>query len=302
MNDPRPKDCSGTSLVAGASPAAIRSHYDVGDDFYRLWLDGSLTYSCALWETASSSLEEAQAANLDLHIRTARVAAGCRVLDVGCGWGSLLRRLADAGAATGIVGLTLSESQAKYIESLGLPRTEVRVEHWRDHAPKEPYDAIISIGAMEHFVGPDDSTEKRIAIYRQFFRHCHSWLRPGSWMSLQTIAYGVGGFVRGAISEIFPESDLPRLREIAAAAEGVFDIARLRNDQADYARTCRTWAERLDQAWAEAVSIVGEQAALHFRAYLLAAARGFDQGVFVLYRMALRRTDDRIARIALARG
>lgn len=282
----------------GASAEAIHAHYDVGDDFFALWLDETLTYSCAMWDGAAS-LEDAQLRKLDFHIAASSGdVAAARVLDVGCGWGSLLHRLVERNSDVQAIGLTVSKSQANYIESRRWPRVKVLLENWRDHTPQLPYDAIVSIGALEHFVRPEDSSHSRIATYREFFEHCYRWLRPGGSMSLQTIAYGAGSFIRGAISDIFPQSDLPRLHELAAGAEGLFEISSLRNDKVDYARTCRCWAERLAAVREKAEQIAGSGTVKHYSAYLAAAARGFDAGVFVLYRIGLTRIDDRLARLA----
>lgn len=275
------------SAAGGASREAIKAHYDVSGDFYRLWLDDSMTYSCALWE-ASESLQQAQVRKLDLHIEQAHAAGAARVLDVGCGWGALLQRLAQRGVAEP-VGITLSDAQASHIRALGIPGASVATESWRDHAPARPYDSIVSIGAMEHFVRPELPESDRIAVYRDFFASCSDWLLPGRWMSLQTIAYGSGRFKHGAIASIFPESDLPRLSEIVAALEDHFELVRLRNDRTDYARTCRVWLERLRGNRDSAVEIVGEQIVSHYEAFLGASARGFDAGVFVLHRLQLRR-------------
>jgi cyclopropane-fatty-acyl-phospholipid synthase len=111
-------------------------------------------------------------------------------------------------------------------------------------------------------------------------------------MSLQTIAYGRGNFVRGAISEIFPESDLPRLGEISHAVDGLFEVVSLRNDREHYARTCREWLGRLQKKFEEATRLVGKDAVRHFEVFLDASARGFDWGIFVLYRLSLRRLDE----------
>src|SRR5947209_5725012 len=119
-----------TAERAGASPAAIQSHYDVGNDFFALWLDPEMVYSCAMFEEGDS-LETAQLRKLDYHISEARATGTQTVLDIGCGWGSLLRRLAASGveAAT---GLTLSEAQATKIRSDAVPRAFVRQENWAD--------------------------------------------------------------------------------------------------------------------------------------------------------------------------
>src|SRR6202021_1839802 len=136
------------------------------------------------------------------------------------------------------VGLTLSENQARWIRSIGLPGVEVRVESWSDHVPTAPYGSIISIGAFEHFARPS-RREVRVRGYRDFFERCYGWLNPGGWMSLQTIALGTvdrgveGQFVA---ENIFPESDLPRLGEIPAAPEGIFEMVSVKNNRANYTR------------------------------------------------------------------
>src|SRR5216683_3583229 len=164
----------------GASPEAIQHHYDVSNDFYQLWLDSTMTYSGALWEE-NNTLEAAQICKIDFHIQQARARNAQRVLDVGCGWGSILERLVKVNNVQYAVGLTLSQSQAAWVASLGQPRIEVRVENWLDHVPVAPYDAIISIGAFEHFAKPTLSNEQKVESYRSFFRSCHAWLKPGGW-------------------------------------------------------------------------------------------------------------------------
>ncbi len=281
----------------GASAQAIRFHYDVGNDFYRLWLDPSLTYSCALWEERDEDdeLELAQTRKLDFHIHQARAAGAERVLDIGCGWGSLLRRLVEAHRVRNAVGLTLSAAQAQYLATLENPHIEVREENWFDHLPENPYRAIISIAAFEAFAAPGLSREEKICAYRTFFEGCHRWLQPGGWMSIQTIAWGnarrqdSSGFIE---AEIFPESDLPTLDELAKATERRFEVVALRNDRQDYRRTCRVWLSRLKAKRGAAVDLVGEEVVARFEKYLKVAWIGFHTGKIHLYRITLRRIDD----------
>jgi len=190
------------------------------------------------------------------------------------------------------VGLTLSEAQLKYIESLENDRVDVRLESWTDHQVDRPYDAIISIGALEHFVRPETSTEDRIETYRHFFRRCRELLRPGGRMSLQTMAYGgIGRFKSGALASIFPESDLPRLSELAEGMERQFEIVRLRNDPQHYADTVRVWLDSMQRNRASVVALVGEERTVDYEHFLASGIKGYEAGVFNLFRFTLRRVD-----------
>jgi cyclopropane-fatty-acyl-phospholipid synthase len=282
-----------TAAAPGASAEAIQYHYSIGNDFYRLWLDKTITYSGALWE-AGDTLEMAQFRKLDYHLTQAGVRGGSRVLDIGCGWGSGLRRMVEEYGVARAVGLTLSQAQADYITAAHLPGVEVRVETWLDHAPAEPYDAIVSIGAFEHFAKPELTPEGKIEAYRAYFRRCHCLLNPGSRMTLQTIAYGnigrdeLSGFVE---KDIFPESDLPTLADIARSSEGYFEIVALRNDRQDYERTNKAWLTSLRANRAEAVRLVGEQNVARYEKYLALFIIGFHTGTMHLLRITMRRND-----------
>jgi cyclopropane-fatty-acyl-phospholipid synthase len=279
----------------GASPEAIKYHYDIGNDFYRLWLDSTLTYSGALWEEGDT-LESAQLRKIDFHIKQARAHGAKRVLDVGCGWGSVLRRLVDVHGVEHAVGLTLSAEQAQWISAFNDPRLEVRLESWSDHVPDAPYDAIISLGAFEHFAQLASSGTEKIEGYRAFFSRCHAWLKPGGWLALQTIAYG--DLLRDKnhadlfiVNEIFPQTDCPRLADIAEASERIFEIVLMRNDRWDYAWTYREWFTRLRANRTQAVHLVGEEVVARYERYLRTLSYSFELGAFNLLRIALRRID-----------
>jgi cyclopropane-fatty-acyl-phospholipid synthase len=281
------------TTIAGASRAAIEFHYDLGAPFFALWLGNDLTYSCALFE-AGDDLDAAQRRKIDHHARESGAIGARRVLDVGCGWGSTMRRLVECHGVGHVTGLTLSRDQGSWIAARRLPRATVLLEGWQQHAPAEPYDAIVSIGAFEHFVGRGLPRARKVEAYRAFFTRCRDWLRPGGRMSLQTIAYGslrpeqISAFIT---SDVFPESELPSLGEIADAADGVFEITRVRNDRADYARTCRAWAGRLREQRDAAIRLVGEARVATYERFLRMSAAGFELGGLVLLRISLRRID-----------
>lgn len=279
----------------GASLEAIHHHYDIGNDFYRLWLDSTLTYSGALWEEGDT-LESAQLRKIDFHVTQARAHGAKSVLDVGCGWGSVLRRLVDVHGVERAVGLTLSDAQVEWNLAFNHPRIEVHLESWSDHTPDAPYDAIISLGAFEHFARLASSNEEKVEGYRAFFSHCHEWLKPGGWLSLQTMAYGDLRRDKNhsdlfIADEIFPQSDFPRLVDIAQASEYIFEPVLIRNDRWDYVRTYREWFERLRANRAEAVRLVGEKIVTRYERYLRTFSYSFDLGAFTLLRLAFRRID-----------
>ena len=280
----------------GASAAAIAQHYDTGNDFFRLWLDQTMTYTCALWDetTAQDALEAAQVRQIDWHAHQARAAGARRVLDVGCGWGGALQRLVEAHGVEHAVGLTLSGNQVAWVAQSPTPHLEVRYESWADHTPEAPYDAVISIEAIEAFARLGLSVQEKVEVYRTFFARCHAWLQPGGWLSLQAITYGNAGpqdFDAFIASEIFPESDLPRLAELAEAIERLFEIVTLCNDRHHYVRTLKAWRARLRANRTAAVTVVGEETVVRFERYLHLAAAMFTLGTCDLYRIVLRRID-----------
>ncbi|EKX62079.1 class I SAM-dependent methyltransferase [Streptomyces ipomoeae] len=281
----------------GATAQAIRHHYDVSNDFFALWLDEDLTYTCALWDfdDPGDTLEAAQKRKLDHLIEGARASGAGRVLDVGCGWGSLLDRLVNVHDVGQAVGLTLSDSQAERLREAALPRTEVRVENWLDHEPAEGYDAIISIGAFEHFARTGLSRAERVAAYREFFERCRAWLPKGGRLALQTNVKGNNvrmdrQTVRDLmfiIDIIFPESEIPALSEVVESSEKRFDIVALRNDPDHYSRTCQEWLNRLRAHRDQAVKVAGEENVANYERYLGATVGHFANRHLGLSRLIL---------------
>lgn len=275
----------------GASPKAIQFHYDVGNDFYKIWLDETMTYSSALWDKADT-LEQAQLDKLDYHIEKSEAKDCQKVLDIGCGWGATLNRLTSKAGVSQGVGLTLSDEQANHINKQGWPGVEVNVESWSDHDPKQQYDAIISVGAFEHFAKLGMTTEEKIEGYRNFFQRCYNWLPEGGCLSLQTMSYENSSredFSPFFASQVFPESDLPRLSEIAIAIDRLFEVVTIRNDRQHYARTSLEWRKRLLANREAAAKVVSEETIDVYDKYLHLWAVGFHVGSMGLLRLQLRK-------------
>jgi cyclopropane-fatty-acyl-phospholipid synthase len=284
QREAHPQHAGATAQRAGASPEAIAAHYDLSDEFFRIVLGPDMVYSCALFQEGDD-LAAAQVRKLDYHIAEAGARNAARVLDVGCGWGAMLTRLVETAGVAHAVGLTLSPSQARWITPQ--PGVEVREEHWRDHQPERRYDAVISIGAFEHFVHRGLDPAAKLAAYRDFFAFCDRVLVSRGRLSLQTIAYTgePGDRDVSAFERVFPQSELPLAWHPIAAADGMFELLSLRNDRADYFRTLREWDRNLAANREAAVALVGETAVADFRNYLRMSAAVFQSAVACLLRM-----------------
>ena len=211
-----------------------------------------------------------------------------RVLDVGCGWGAQMRTVLDDFGAASCVGLTLSEEQAAHVRGLGRDDISVQITNWHDYVPEKPFDAVISVGAFEHFAHPEQSREERRAIYRRFVESCLRWTDGKGRLSLQTIAYGTmapdeaNPIISG---DIFPAAELPTLEDIVVASQGLFRMVRLRDDGPDYSRTCQAWAQRLRQEMRRPDSAIDRELGERYHRYLRLSAAGFAMGKIVLLRI-----------------
>ena len=286
---------------AGASPAAVRRHYDVSNDFYRLWLGPTIMYTSGLWSSPGddpADLDAAVERKIDFFARRLLPSPGAAVLDVGCGWGHNLRRLVEVHGAAHAVGLTLSAAQRDFAEAHPVPRREVRLEDWADHRPQRRCDAITIHGAFEHFARDGWTSAQRVQAYRRFFGRCFDWLADDGRVGLETIAHDAapdhpGAQGRGplgdAVLDLYPESVCPQLGEIVLGFEPWFEVELLRSDAADFARTCRLWLLRLIEHRATAEALVGADTVRRFRQYLVASEVQFRSGAITNYRFVLHR-------------
>lgn len=271
--------------------AAIGYHYDVGNDFYRFWLDERMVYSCAYFRNGDESIDEAQRAKLDHICRKLRLRPGERLLDVGCGWGGLILHAAQHYGVRA-VGITLSQNQYDLArertaeQKLG-DRVDVLLLDYRELQKRfgaDTFDKVASVGMFEH-VG--------LANLRQYFSSVASVLRDrglflnhgitSADLDGRPIGSGVGDFVH---KYVFPHGELPHLhvatREMSRAGFEVVDVESLR---AHYAKTLEHWSRRLDSRLAEAARVVTDRTLRIWRAYLAGSAYGFAQGWMSIYQL-----------------
>jgi cyclopropane-fatty-acyl-phospholipid synthase len=276
---------------------AVRHHYDVGNEFFSLFLDESMTYSCAFFSRVPErgglfsrdeppTLEEAQEAKLELVCTKLGLRPGQRVLDVGCGWGSFVIHAA-ARHGTEAVGITLSEPQAELarqrVAAAGLDdRVEIRVQDYRELAG-EHFDAVASIGMVEH-VG-----EAQIDRYAE---QLASMLRPGGRLLNHGISRLRHGSVEGgAFSEryVFPDGETLHVSRVILALERAGFVAQhVEEFGSDYAETLRQWIARLDEHRERAEELAGPERLRVWRLYLRAARNGFEIDFTSVYQVLCR--------------
>ncbi|GAA1966203.1 SAM-dependent methyltransferase [Kitasatospora viridis] len=262
----------------GRDRTAISHHYDVGNDFYRLVLGPSMVYSCAYWTPQGRSLEDAQAAKLDLICRKLGLRPGQRLLDVGCGWGSLVLHAAEHYGVRA-VGVSISAEQValarQRVEAAGLAdRVEIRLQDYRE-IPDGPYDAISSVGMAEH-VGS--------AQYRVYAEGLYGLLAPGGRLLNHQIARrpdqpGAAHSTSDFIDRyVFPDGELsPVGSTVASLEEAGFEVRDVEALREHYALTLRDWVANLEANWAQAVRLAGRGRARVWRLYMAASALAFEE-------------------------
>jgi cyclopropane-fatty-acyl-phospholipid synthase len=262
---------------------SVRHHYDLPSDFFALFLDASMTYSCALFSRGAGTLEEAQEAKLELVCQKLGLQPGERVLDIGCGWGSFPIHAASRHGVR-VLGITLSPPQAdlarRRVAELGLDdRVEIRVADYRA-LDEPPFDAVASIGMVEH-VG-----DTRIDVYA---KQVARLLRPGA----RVLNHGIsrlrhGDPEAGPFSEryVFPDAAPLHLSRVLLALERAGIVTdHVEGFADDYATTLSHWIRRLDDRLDEAVRLAGAERVRVWRLYLRAARNGFRSGFTSVYQV-----------------
>jgi len=282
-----PANLSGRRHSVERDRQAISFHYDVSNDFYALWLDRRMVYSCAYFRSPEEDLDAAQTNKLDYICRKLRLQPGQRLLDIGCGWGALVNHAAEHYGVEA-TGITLSEPQARLanerIKAAGLQdRCRVLVSDYREVAEEGAYDALASVGMFEH-VGE--------ALLSTYFRRAHELLKPGG-------VFLNHGIVRRATDTpyagrsftdtyVFPDGELmPIGITLKTAEEAGFEIRDVESLREHYAMTLRHWVRRLETAHDAALKYVEEPTYRVWRLYMSGSAHGFARGRLNVYQALL---------------
>jgi cyclopropane-fatty-acyl-phospholipid synthase len=276
------------SQTRGSDAKEVQFHYDISNDFFKLWQDPTQTYSCAYFERNDMSLEEAQMAKVDLSLGKLGLQPGMTLLDIGCGWGSTIMRAVEKYDVN-VIGLTLSENQKQHIEDYWFAnsdsprRMEVRLQPWEEF--DEPVDRVVSIGAFEHF---------GFNKYDDYFKKTFNWMPDDGVMLLHTIIIpsdeevkakklplkmSTVRFIKFIMDEIYPGGRLPLAAQLEEhAVKAGYTVTQKQHLQPHYARTLDTWAANLESKRDDAIAVTSEEVYERFMKYLTGCADLFRNG------------------------
>jgi len=265
----------------------VQAHYDLSNEFFALFVDPTRTYSCAYFPREDMTLHEAQLAKLDLTLDKLGLEPGMTLLDVGCGWGSVMKRAIERYDVN-VVGLTLSKNQHAYcqqvLDQIDSDRSrQVLLRDWAEYT--EPVDRIVVIEALEHF---------GFHRYDDFFKFTYNAMPDDGVMLLHSITglhvkqvmergipltMEMAKFMRFIVTNIFPGGRLPMIEKVEEHATKVgFKVARIQSLQSDFARTLDLWAEALEAHKDEAIAIQSEEVYEMYMKYLTGCAKVFRTG------------------------
>jgi cyclopropane-fatty-acyl-phospholipid synthase len=298
----QPAQLSGEIHSIERDRQAVTYHYDVSNDFYALWLDERMVYSCAYFESADEDLDTAQARKIDYLCRKLRLRPGEGLLDIGCGWGGLVTHAARHYGVNAL-GITLSKKQAIFanerIERAGLQKKcRVEVRDYRDLNEKESFEKLVSVGMFEH-VG-----ESQLPFY---FQHAWNQLRPGGVFLNHGIAVHANeprpagpNFIS---RYVFPDGELvPINATLRYAEECGFEVRDVESLREHYTLTLRHWVRRLELQRDKALQVVDESTFRVWRLFLTGSAYGFATGPLNVYQSLLVKPDQGRSGLPLTRA
>ncbi len=279
-----------------STQAEIDVSYSVSNDFFKLWLDKNMHYTSAVYQSADQSLEDAQENKARVLYDFAELGPDKTVLDIGCGWGSMLDYCVRRGIKRA-EGVTLSTAQAEWCHARKLEKSQIHICDYRDWKPAEPYDGLVSIEMIDHLCSPAQAREgKAVDIYRAYFNKLAEWVKPGAHFGFQAILTNRVPRNRRDLQDlqftadvIFPGGRNPRVEELVAAVNPNWEIRELHMRREDYGRTTAEWLRRMRQNEAYIRQTWGDALFDDYDRYLDTCVRGFAAHYVGDVQMKLRR-------------
>ncbi len=282
----------------GSTQEEVEVSYDVSNEFFRLWLDERMNYTCGIFD-GTDNLEEAQVKKLEWISNAAKVTPEKRVLDIGCGWGANIEYMVTTRGVKDATGITLSRAQAEEIGARKLPGVEAHVISYADFQPEQKFDAVTSICMMEHISTPEQARKgEHISLYRDYFKKVWEWTNPGAHFGLQTILRNRVPRNRTDLRDIgwvtykiFPGGLSLRLEDVIMAVNPHWEVMEIRTRREDYGKTTGEWLRRLRLNEAAIREKWGDEVFTDYERYLDTCVRGFDKHYQSLAQYSLRRID-----------
>jgi cyclopropane-fatty-acyl-phospholipid synthase len=270
--------------------------YSVSNEFFKLWLDENMHYTCAVYESADQSLEDAQENKARVLYDFAEMNKDKTILDIGCGWGSMMDYAARRGSKA-VHGITLSTEQAKWCWDRKIPNSKIIIEDYALYEPEEKYDALVSIEMIDHLCSPAQARQGlAIDLYRQYFNRLAQWVEPGSCFGFQAILRNRVPRRRQDLKDlaftadvIFPGGLNPRIEELVCAVNPNWEIEELHMRRQDYGRTTGEWLRRMRQHENHIRATWGDQIFDDYDLYLSTCVKAFAKHWSGDVQMKLRR-------------
>lgn len=276
----------------------VEVSYDVSNEFFRLWLDERMHYTCAVFERDTDTLEQAQENKSRILYDYAELGPDKTVLDIGCGWGANLEYISRRGIREAH-GITLSSAQYEELTARAIPKVKVWCTDYKDFVPEAPYDGLVSIEMIDHLCSPEQANKgMAIEIYREYFRKTAGWIKPGGYFGFQAILRNRVPRTKRDIEDlkftadvIFPGGLNPRLEELVAAVNPYWEILELKTRRVHYGKTTAEWLRRLRAHEATIRERWGDQVFDDYDRYLSTCVRAFANHWSSDVQMKLRHID-----------
>ena len=284
-----------------STQAEIDQSYSVSNDFFELWLDENMHYTCAVYDLddPDQTLEQAQENKARFLYELAEMDETKTILDIGCGWGSMI----DVATRMGVKradGITLSTEQVEWCHKRNIDNARFMLKDFYEYEPEEKYDGLVSICMIDHLCSPKQAREKQaVKIYREYFNRAAEWVEPGGAFAFQAILTDKLPRKRGDLEDlaftadvIFPGGRNPRLEELIMALRPKWEVEQLWMRRMHYRRTTNEWWTRLKANEALIRSKWGDQVYDDYDRYLGTCVKAFDNYWSGLVQRKLRRTTD----------